>query len=316
MSKGIRVLVADDEYPIRGVLAQVIEEAGHSVTTAACGEEACELFRREPFPLVITDIRMPGMSGLQLLKEVKRIDPGTHVMIITSYASLETAIVAIRSGAYDYILKPFEELEIVTAAVARATESIRLAEENRIFMETLRRQNEELESLNKVLKELAIRDGLTGLFNHRYFQEAAQNELTRAKRQKGNLSLLFLDVDNFKKLNDAHGHGEGDGVLKAIAGVMKNRLRISDIASRYGGEEFVVILPETGKAGALTIAEELRRLVEGYPFRGKESQILGTVTVSIGVASFPEDGGDVAGLVHAADQALFRAKKGGRNIVC
>ena len=253
---------------------------------------------------------------LQLLKEVKRIDPATYVMIITSYASLETAIVALRSGAYDYILKPFEELEVITAAVARVTESIRLVEENRQFLDTLKRKNEELESMNRVLKELAIRDGLTGLFNHRYFQEAAQNELVRAKRQNGPLSLLFLDVDHFKKFNDAHGHGEGDRVLQKIAGLMKNRLRISDIPSRYGGEEFVVILPETGKEGAKTIAEELRQVVSGHYFIGQRFQPVGKVTISIGVATYPEDGEDVAGLVQVADRSLFRAKEGGRNSVC
>jgi len=314
--KPIRVLVVDDEQSLRSIVSQVLIEDGHEVATASSGEEARAVFHKLPFPLVITDIMMGGMSGIDLLQDIKKTNPDTAVIIMTSHASLDTAITSLRTGAYDYLVKPFEDISLISAVVNRALERIRLSEENSALLEKLRQKNAELERSNTILKNLAIRDGLTGLYNHRYFQEALAVELVRSRRYTRNLSLVFVDVDFFKKYNDTHGHPEGDKVLIALSNIFRDCLRVSDTIARYGGEEFVLLLPETTKEGAFHISERIRNKVFDHPFPGRETQPLGRVTISLGVATFPQDGADGSSLIERADKALYEAKKTGRNRVC
>ncbi len=155
------------------------------------GEEALERFAARPYDLLITDIRMAGMSGIDLLKEVKRLYSGTEVIVMTSYASLETAVSALRAGAYDYLIKPFEELDLVTAAVSRAAARAAFLREMRILTETIARKNEELQAANRALADRVNRDGLTGLYNHAYFQDALRQEVSRSARHGYVLLLLF-----------------------------------------------------------------------------------------------------------------------------
>lgn len=317
MTKGLRILIVDDEETIRGILSRVlVEKEGHEVTLVSNGEEGLELFRNDPFPLVITDIKLGGMDGIRLLQEIKKVDPDCLVVIITSDASMETSINALRYGAYDYLLKPFEDLDLVTSVVARAIEKIHLLRENETLIESLRRGKEELEDLNLKLRELAVRDGLTGLHDHRYFQDTLATEVSRAKRHGRIFSLLFLDVDFFKRYNDVNGHLAGDSVLKTLAAIFRENQRASAAIARYGGEEFVILLPETDKEGALIVAEKIRKRVLDHLFPGEEKQPQGKLTVSIGVASFPEDGTERDALIQSADQALYKAKQNGRNAVC
>ena len=197
----------------------------------------------------------------------------------------------------------------------RATEKIRLITENQILIEQLTKKTEALETANKVLKELAVRDGLTGLFNHRYFQEDLASELLRAGRYKRIFSLIFLDIDYFKNYNDTHGHTQGDKMLRTLGQILKKSLRKTDLIARYGGDEFVIMLPETEKAQTRMVAEKICKFVSDYPFQGRETQPQGKVTLSIGVATFPMDGLDGSSLINGADQALYQAKKNGRNQV-
>ncbi len=315
-TKNMPILVVDDEESVRMVLAQVLQEDGYSVTEAASAEQALELMNNETFCLVITDIVMPGMTGIELLKKIKQLYPETQVIIMTSYASLDTAITALRYGAYDYFFKPFKDIELVSATTARAIEKVRLVKENQRLIEELNTKNQKLSKINSVLKNLACRDGLTGIFNHRYFQDSLEAELNRAGRHAGNFSLVFLDVDHFKQYNDKNGHQQGDKVLRKLAQILAKSIRKPDILARYGGEEFVIILPETPKASARIYGEKVRRGVEKYPFPGKETQPGGNLTISIGISTFPEDGRDRYSLIEYADQALYQAKKGGRNRVC
>ena len=314
--KGKRILVVDDEESIRSVLSQVLDEDGFEVTEAASGEAALELFQKQPFYLVISDIVMPGINGLELLAKIKELNPDTQVIIMTSYASLDTAVSALRSGAYDYIFKPFEDLDVISAAARRAAEKIRLITENQTLIKRLTNKTVALEKANETLKKLAVRDGLTGLYNHRYFQEDLAHALLRAGRYKRIFSLIFLDVDHFKSYNDTHGHTMGDKLLRTIAQILKKSLRKSDLIARYGGDEFVISLPETAKDQTRNVAEKICKYVRNYPFPGRETQPLGKISLSIGVAAFPEDGTDGSALIHSADQALYQAKKDGRDGVC
>ena len=213
-----------------------------------------------------------------------------------------SAVKALRYGAYDYLFKPFEDQSLVTSVVDRAVEKNRLLQENQSLIESLRRSKEELEDLNLKLREMAVRDGLTGLHDHRYFHRRV-------------FSLLFLDVDYFKRYNDVNGHLAGDAVLKELARIFRVGLRATSTIARYGGEEFVILLPETEKDGAMKVAENIRKRVADYPFPGEERQPSGNLTVSIGVATFPEDGTDRDALIQSADRALYRAKQDGRDLV-
>jgi diguanylate cyclase (GGDEF)-like protein len=270
---------------------------------------------KKPFALVISDIKMPGMTGLELLEKIKTRYSDTQVIIITSHASLETAISAMRHGAYDYLFKPFEDLDLITTAARRALEKVTLTRENRRLMESLEQKNNQLERANRILKDLACRDGLTRLYNHRYFQDVIHNEIHRARRNGDVFSLLFLDLDHFKHFNDTHGHLEGDRLLRKLGEILLKAVRRSDIVARYGGEEFVIMMPATPKKNAAVMGEKLRRYIENYPFPGRENQPLKKVTVSVGIATFPEDGAERPELVERADGAMYRAKKLGRNSV-
>jgi two-component system, cell cycle response regulator len=311
----MHLLVVDDEETLRSVVSQVLSADGFLVAEAASGEEALEVFQGETHQLVITDIRMGGMSGIELLTEIKRRNPDTQVVIMTSHASLDSALSAMRAGAYDYLIKPFESLDLISAVASRAAEKARLVAQNRELLEQLQRANGELQEVNSALKEMSVRDGLTALYNHRHFQEAFAVEVARSQRSGRPCSVAFMDVDNFKAYNDTHGHPDGDRLLRTLAGILLAHLRCSDLAARYGGEEFVLLLPETPKAAALRIAEGVRVKVEQEHFPGREQQPLGRVTISIGVASYPEDGGDAPAVLACADQRLYQAKHGGRNMV-
>lgn len=164
-------------------------------------------------------------------------------------------------------------------------------------------------------KKLAVTDGLTGLNNYRYFQERLYQEISRAKRLKSTLSLVIFDIDHFKKYNDANGHLLGDEALKKIATIFKNNIRVSDTVVRYGGEEFALILPDTERNAARMVAERIRLHVENTRFEGEEALPLRNMTISAGVACFPEDAEEEADLIHKADNALYEAKQTGRNKV-
>jgi diguanylate cyclase (GGDEF)-like protein len=179
----------------------------------------------------------------------------------------------------------------------------------------LERRHRELARANEVLEQLSATDGLTQLYNHRHFQAQFLREAKRAERSGTPLCLVLVDVDDFKLLNDRLGHSAGDRVLQEIAKAMRGQIRETDYLARYGGEEFVLLLPETGPDGVLSQAERLRRAVEELPLPGAETQPLGRLTISLGVACYPDNGRDAESLVRAADEALYRAKGAGRNRV-
>jgi diguanylate cyclase (GGDEF)-like protein len=304
-----RVLVVDDEGGLRNILSEVLSDDGHEVVTAPNGEAALELFKNDPFPIVMTDIFMGEMTGIDLLHEIRALEPNTQVVIMTSNASLESATAALRSGAYDFLVKPFEDLDSISSVINRAAEKVDLIRQNETMVDQLERNATELKELNTQLKQLADRDALTGLHNRRCLLEALELELSRSQRHSRVFSLLFIDIDHFKSYNDTFGHPAGDKLLKQVAGLLTKNIRATTTVARYGGEEFVLLGPETTKDGALLLAERLRKSVEEHPFDGRR------VTMSIGVSTYPEDGSDVETLMLRADEAMYRAKDGGRNRV-
>ncbi len=311
MKQGTEILVVDDEDNICFVLDKLLTDEGYTVTTASSGEEAFELYREHSYPLLMVDIRLPGMSGLELLERIKEINLDAQVVVMTSHAQFDYAAKALSSGAYELLLKPFDNLELVTASIARAVEKIEIIEGNKALIEQLKHDKSKLEDINKVLMDLSVRDGLTGLFNHRHINEYLKTELARARRYEKTFSVLFLDIDKFKRYNDLYGHTQGNRLLREFSLVIKGCMRESDLAARYGGEEFLLLLPETPKAAAEALAESVLHQIEKHIFPGPDV----TITVSIGVATYPNDGIDPLGLIKAADAAMYQAKSAGGNKV-
>jgi two-component system, cell cycle response regulator len=335
-----KVLIVDDEADNIEFVARTFRN-DFEVLTAKSGNEGLALLRSHPdIMLIISDQRMPGMTGSQFLSEVFAIAPASIRILMTGYSDEEAIVEAVNYGKiWSYVRKPVSPDQLRGIAKA-SVEVFHLSAQNRTLMLQLEEQNRELAKqkrllelsldersrelleVNRQLSELAARDGLTGLYNHRYFHERAFQEVSRAQRYGSPVSLLFMDIDNFKHYNDSHGHPQGDELLKQVAKLLSRqsvseefrvRLRDSDLVARYGGEEFVVLLPETPKSGALIAAERLREAIAGFDFRAGTSA--SRVTVSFGVATFPDDASSKDALVVSADQALYEAKRSGRNQV-
>jgi diguanylate cyclase (GGDEF)-like protein len=291
---------------------------------------------------VITDQRMPTMTGIELLSALKTELPQTARILFTGHHSHESLVNAVNAAqVHHYFEKPFHTVDVrtVVQALVRTRElqaerehlAERLAEANaslsrktneleRLVAERTRElqtTNASLAAANERLRELSMKDELTGLFNRRALFEQLEIEVQRSRRYSHSFSLLFLDVDDFKRINDGHGHATGDDALRAVAGLLHSTsgVRRSDFVARYGGEEFCVVLPETGTAGALVKAERIRIAAEGLPPMVTASGGPVTLTVSVGVACFPEHGGDVNALLKAADGAQYAAKQAGKNRV-
>ncbi len=474
------VLICDDEESIRSMLGEAIGGWGFQVATAPNGESGLEFLKAGNIPhILLTDIRMGGMTGLELAAAAKSISNEIEVVIMTSHGSFETAVQALRIGVYDYISKPFDNIEDVRTALVHVAERIYLKFYTEFLLKELERKNAETERLASMSIELgqnldlakvldigvrgisnafdsnpavffqfipsqksivatarhpanlfggtqiktllpsevvsntdltvqhfaklgadtdflmlleqgmqsnplefqnlnldpgqvtewhvrplvtrgvprgvfavlaqnwnevessplmnryvqtiatafensllhakvvqtAIRDSLTGLYNVRHFKERFQSELLAAARLAHPISMLFIDVDHFKKYNDTHGHPAGDLVLRMMADLMRKSFRSTDLLARYGGEEFVVLMPHTAFVDALEKAENFRAAVETEVFPNEHTQPLGKVTVSMGVSEFPSHAGTVEAVVKAADDALYEAKKKSRNVV-
>ena len=256
---------------------------------------------------------MPNMTGIELLGEVMKINENTQFIIMTSHASVENSIAALKQGAFDYIIKPFEELDIVIDTANRAIANLTAIRKQQYLVSTLSRQNVELGDLNKKFRDMAIRDGLTGLFNHRHAQDRLNEEYERSQRFQRLFSILFMDVDHFKFFNDNNGHQAGDEVLKTIAQIMTSSIRDSDIAARWGGEEFIIIAAETDANQACELAERIRITIANHAFAHAKQQPLGMVSLSIGVATITDTTDDARSLVKLADDAVYHAKDNGRN---
>ena len=309
----MNILVADDEIAIRELVGEILEGEGHEVTLAEDGEDALEKFKRTWHEIVFSDIRMPKMNGIKLLEAIKEINANTQFVVMTSHASIDNSIDALKKGAFDYILKPFEDLDIVSDAANRAIANLSGIRRQQYLLNTLARQNQELDSLNKEFREMAIRDGLTGLFNHRYAKDRLDEEFDRSMRFGRDLTVLFMDLDHFKFFNDTHGHQAGDEILQILAGLMMKNVRESDTLARWGGEEFIVIAPETSEEAGGVLAEKIRKAVAEHAFPNADKQPLGMVSLSIGMSSRSEQTENAEKLLRFADDAVYAAKDSGRN---
>lgn len=298
----MKILVVEDDPLSRQIVAASLRRAGYEVVHAEDGQAAWELFQRETYSLVITDWQMPELDGPELVQKI-RADGGksyTYIIMLTAMDDKENVVSGLESGADEYLTKPFNSRELV-ARIASGVRIIKL--------------EEELKDAHRKMEILAMHDGLTGLFNRRAIEEHAEAALDLAKRKDRALSILLLDIDHFKSINDQYGHKAGDEALRQLARMLTENLRQYDRAGRWGGEEFIVILPETELQEAMHVAERLRSRVEQASVSPENCETF-SMQISLGVASVCAPYPSLAKLIDAADTALYEAKQSGRNRVC
>lgn len=291
----LTVLVAEDNADLMEIIKTILTKSRYRVVSAADGVEAMERLAREPVDIALLDIMMPKMTGLEVCRKIRE-DPrlrNIYVIFLTALVAGAERAKGLELGANDYITKPFYLPELL----ARISVGERLTHQRR------------------EMEKRAAHDPLTGLYNRRMFEERLSHEFDRAKRYGRPLSVLMIDVDDFKQVNDRYGHDWGDVVLKEVAQALREKTRKSDIPVRYGGEEFILILPEVPLEGALQAAEKIRQEIKSLKFN-PDSVPPFSVTVSVGVASTSgHDYEDGQATVKDADLALYRAKRKGKDRV-
>ena len=284
------VLVADDDGVTRAIVTSWLKGEGYTVIVAADGDEALRLAREQQPDLLLVDVTMPGRDGYEVCRAI-HAESATPppVIFLTAHTQTDARVAGLDAGAVDYIVKPFANEELV----ARVRAALRT------------------KAVHDGLADRAARDGLTGLFNRRELDARAAQAVALADRHGRPLSCLLLDLDHFKPINDTHGHAAGDGVLREAAQRIYDASRVSDVVSRYGGEEFVVLLPETTGEEAVLAGDRLRAMLSATPVAVGSTMI--PIRASIGVASWNDAMRTAADLYAAADGALYRAKELGRD---
>ncbi len=284
-----RVLVVDDDKTFCGFVDLLLRREGYRVVTETDARKVLGLLRRQPFDVLLLDLVMPEVHGFELLEQVREHWNVLPILIVTAHGGGDATLEAMRRGATDFVIKPVDASHLDLR--------IRAA----IDLENNRR--------------LANTDGLTGVYNHRYLHQQLDQEIERADRYGRRLSLVMADIDHFKAYNDTFGHPGGDAVLIAVADILRQVSRSADFVGRYGGDEFVLILPETPASEARIVAERARRYVEAIHLPAGGRVAGARVTLSLGVAEIAPTGGKEE-LIEAADAALYQAKDAGRNQVC
>ncbi|MDX9703401.1 MAG: diguanylate cyclase [Candidatus Auribacterota bacterium] len=295
-----KILIVDDDKRIVEMLEIGLSSIGYEIIPAYDGESAVALVHSEVPDIILLDINLPKKDGFQVCRQIREEVENNYIPIImiTARDDLSSKVEGLDTGADDYITKPVDIKELM----ARVKSMLRI-----------KNLQDELRSAKDELQELAVRDYLTNCYNRRYFMEIFQLELKKAARYKRDIVCIMLDLDRFKHINDTYGHPAGDKILCALAELMKSNLRDSDIIGRYGGEEFIFLLPQiTQKEQLQYICERLRSVVETTPFKVDNTDVF--MTASIGAAIFHADSlPTVDDMIDIVDKALYQAKNEGRN---
>jgi diguanylate cyclase (GGDEF)-like protein len=280
-----RIILVEDDSSVARLLSHHLQKAGWAVTIAATLAEARMVLQEAPWDLMVLDRRLPDGDGIELCREVRKDAAHGYILMLTGEGSEEAKLEGFGCGADDYVTKPFQIPELL----ARIRAGLRIA------------------GLQRRLMDLSTTDVLTGVGNRRAFDQALIARFEQARRYGSEFSLVLIDVDHFKNINDTRGHPAGDEVLRLVGGVLRERTRSSDLVARYGGVEFAILLPQTALFETLRFAEKIRAAVA--------AQVPG-VTISIGIASLSQIlQATPAAMLDAADRSLYRAKAAGRNRV-
>jgi len=298
----VKILIAEDSIVSRHLLEATLRKWGYEVVVACDGLEALELMQREHAPnLAILDWMMPGMTGLEVCERIRQRagEPYTYILLLTSKSQKEDLIEGMDAGADDYITKPFDQHEL----------QVRLRAGRRLVD-----LQAELLSAREALREQATKDSLTHLWNRNSILEILARELTRVEREGTSVGVVMVDLDHFKSVNDNYGHFAGDAVLSESARRMQSTIRQYDAIGRYGGEEFLVMLPGCDEQASFNLAERMRKNLAQAKMLLNESTVC--VTASFGATvALPGQAWTAESLIRKADEALYLAKRLGRNRV-
>jgi diguanylate cyclase (GGDEF)-like protein len=283
------ILIAEDDPDYRQLLSRRASRMGLEVHQAADGLQAMEALKEHKFDALVLDLYMPEHTGLEVIDAARKIDPDIQALILTGSASVETAVEALRAGVYDYLTKPLESMTSFELALSRALERRYLVNENKRLFEEIQR--------------LAVTDSLTGLYNRHKLQDSLNTEVERAKRYNRPLSIIMVDMDELKGINDTYGHAAGDEALKVVAKSIERSIRKVDLGTRFGGDEFIVLLPEADREEAASVAKRIRETIMEMEFES------GKLSVSMGVVQWHEGFDTPKDFVHAVDEAMYLAKR-------
>jgi len=290
MGSEYNILVVENDEKCFREIEGIFRKSSYKLWRVTTGKEALKLIKQVYFIAIITEVHVPDMDGVELVRKLKKISGKVNVSVLTVYSFIDTAIKALNAGAYAYLLKPLnaEEVRLILT---------RMIESTCLSIQAMR---------GKYYQNMSSIDGLTGVYNHRYFHEALAQQIDHMRRFPQSISLFMVDIDYFKKFNDTYGHPEGDKVLYNTAQLFVKVIREDDIVFRYGGEEFTIIMPRTIQQDAQRAGARLLEAVRAQT----------PVTISIGLATFPGDAQEKRDLIIKADKALYRAKALGRDRIC
>ncbi len=290
MRDEFNILIVEDDEKTFKTLRDVLADTNYKVLRVTTAKEALNLAKEVHFMAVITEIHIPGMEGIELIRRLQKINARINIIVLTTSSFVDSAIKALEAGAYAYLLKPLN-IEEVKVVLKRTIENTCLLIQA---------------GKKKYYQDMSILDGLTGVYNHRYFHDMLEWQVSHLRRFPQAFSLIMIDIDDFKKYNDSRGHLEGDKVLHNAAQLFVNCTRDGDLIFRYGGEEFTIILPQTRLEHARKVGERL--------IQAARTKL--PVTISIGLATFPDHAQTKDDLINSADKALYQAKGLGKNKIC
>jgi len=294
------ILAVDDDQDNLNLLAGLLQHEGYRVETAISGEEALARLKTMTPDLVLLDINMPGMSGYETLAEIRKRQHYVSVIFVSARSETDEIVKGLDAGADDYVCKPFEPVELL----ARVRAQLRIQD-----------LTERLAVANERLQELVDIDDLTGLYNMRSVYQKLDAEINRAQRFGRAVGVVMLDMDFFKSVNDTHDHLFGSFVLAEVGAIIKDTIRQTDFAARYGGDEFLIVLSETSVGGAAGFAERLRKRIDEKTFTSATSSMKLTASLGLAVIEPSVHQMDARNLVRFADNALYEAKRSGKNCV-
>jgi len=297
------VLLVEDNQIDADIVRHFMKEEPVRLVVATTGREAFSLLNSQRVDLVLLDIVLPDISGFEIFRSLKENEKSKDipVMIITSLSGFESKITGLELGSDDFLIKPIVKRELLARM--------------RVLLEKKARLDRIRSHYESAVKTATI-DWLTGLYNHGYFKKFLELEIKRSLRHPYPICLIILDVDDFKAHNDRLGHSAGDSILHRVGQAVRSNIREIDLAARYGGDEFAVVLPYSDSEGTITVAQRIQQAVQCLEISGASGQGPDRLSISMGIAAYPEDASTAEDLVKKADQMLYQAKKNGKNQFC
>jgi len=297
------VLLVEDNQVDAEIVQRFLKDEPVRLVVAKTGEEALARIMSESVDLVLLDLLLPDMNGFEIFQTLKENENSrdTPIIIITSLSNLESKIMGLELGSDDFLVKPIVKAILLARIRGLLHKKARL---------------DRLRSHYEDALKIATIDWLTGLYNHGHFKKFLELEIKRSLRQTYPIGLIILDVDDFKRYNDRLGHSAGDLILQEIGRAVRDAIRGIDLAARYGGDEFAIVLPYSDSRGAVRAAERIQQSIGSLEFAPAKDQGLAKTTTSIGIAAYPEDASTTEDLIMKADRMLYLAKKNGKNLLC